>query len=445
MGYHAVLSPSSAHRWTDCTASVGAQAGRPNTTSEASRLGTCAHQLSAECLEHGHDPQTYLGRIMAFPDGAEEHWADDPMVTATTVTVDQEMVDAARKYIGFVRDMTETLNAQLIVEQQVPIGAITGESDGRGTADSVLLADDLLVTVDAKFGRSRVTAYDVIEPARLDPLTQQMQPPKLRMNLQLALYLLGALEKYEFMGDFKRVKAVIVQPYLNAVSEYECSVEELRALGMWLKERADATRKNPEFSPSNDNCFFCKAKFDCVARTRVVLATALDGFEDIDNAKPKVVGVPELGQLLDKLDMIESWVQDIRDKALIELQAGRPILRPDGLRYKLVEGRKGHKAWSDEAEAEKLMERFRLGKLMWKKTLITPAAAQKFATPVKAKKGEEPVEPLIGKTQWNRLSSLIEQPPGKPTVVLETDPRPEMQLASTGLEEVPPADNSDLF
>ena len=63
MAYHASLSPSSASRWTSCTASINAQAGLPNENSEASMAGTCCHQMSAELLQawidlgkpEGHD------------------------------------------------------------------------------------------------------------------------------------------------------------------------------------------------------------------------------------------------------------------------------------------------------------------------------------------------------------------------------------------------------
>lgn len=68
--YHAKLSPSSADRWTSCTASINAQEGIPNTNSDASRDGTCCHQILAECLENPElDLQSYLGRVM------EWHWA----------------------------------------------------------------------------------------------------------------------------------------------------------------------------------------------------------------------------------------------------------------------------------------------------------------------------------------------------------------------------------
>ena len=452
MGYHARLSPSSASRWTDCTASIGAQEGFPNTTNEASRHGTCCHQLSAECLEHNTDPSTYLGRVMWFPAGGREDWREafgEDTVLEAEVVVTDEMVEASQAYISFVRQQVQLLGAELIVEQQVPIGHVTGEPDARGTADTVMLAGEALVTIDAKFGRGKVYAYDVIEPAGYDVLTGEPKPPVLRMNLQLALYLLGSYEKYGLMGSFTRAKGVIVQPYLNHVSEYECSIEELLALGEWLSERAETTRTNPSFKPSNKNCFFCKAKFDCHARTALVLSEALDGFDDVDpevKPTPKPIKLPDLGRLYSVVPLIRSWCDDIEKKTFNSVESGVTVIGDDGKPMKLVEGRKGHRQWDDAVEIENMLKTMRLAHgEMYVSRIISPSEAEKLAPKTKKKRGQ-PVEEksVIGKTQWGRLQEHIVIPDGKPTLALGSDPRQPMKSASD-MDDVTSADNSDLF
>lgn len=446
--YHAQLSPSSASRWVSCTASVKAQAGRPNTTSDASRPGTCGHQLSAECLETHGSPDPYLGRVMGFPATGHEDWADKFPAGTTfehTVEVSQELVEACWSYISFVRNLRDMLGAELIVERQVGIGHVTGEEGARGTSDCILLAGETLITVDAKFGRGKVYAYDVIEPAGYDPLTGEATPPVLRMNLQLALYLLGSLEEYALLGNFTRVKGIIVQPFLNHVSEYECTVEELLALGQWLSERAETTRKNPAFEPSNKNCWFCKAKNDCHARSVAVLSSALDGFEDVETAQPKPIAVPALGKLYGLLPMIRSWCDDVEAKAYAEVEAGRTVVGPDSQPMKLVEGKKPAKQWDDEAEVAAMLKSMRLKQEeMYHMKLITPTDAAKMAPKKPRKKGQEPEPSLLGKTQWNKLQERIQQGNGNPVLALGSDPRPPMPKA-TDMEEAPPADNSDLF
>lgn len=423
MTYHAKLGPSSAFRWTDCTASVGAQDGRPNTTNPASRMGTCGHQVAAECLEHGYAPNTYLGRVMGFPAEGREDWIDKMPAGVSaeyTCVVDDELVELVTAYVGFVRRYIETHGGTLLVEQSVPIDHITGELEGRGTSDVVVIGGKLLTVIDLKLGRSKVYAYDLVSPsAVVDPLTGEVEKPKTRMNLQLALYALGSLEQFELLGDFERVRVIIVQPAVSHVSEFDCSVAELKDLGEWIKVRSELTRTAPEFVPSNKNCFFCKAKFDCHARSQLVIETCLDGFDDITDApKTKPVEVPALGKLYGAIDFIRSWCDDVEAKTVEQVKAGKPVIGKDGYPMKFVEGRKGNKVWRDASEVEALISSWHLkGDPMHVTSLITPTQAEKLA---KGKKGEESV---IGPIRWPKLAELVTQPAGKPTLTLGSDPR----------------------
>lgn len=459
MSYHAKLSPSSAKRWSDCTASIDAQEGLSDDGSEAARLGTCGHQLSAECLEHGHDAQTYLGRKMLFwtrveDEATGEDWSDEdkwermPMTLAVVkheVVVDQEMINACNSYINFVRQMVELSGATLYVEQRVPIDHITGETDAGGTSDVVATVPDVITTVDLKLGRSKVVAYDVLAPAGVDIITGEPTAEVVRINLQLAFYLLGSLRKYP--GNYTHVKAIIVQPYLHHVSEYTCTVDELLEVGEWLKERAQATRCGQVFAPSQDNCHFCRARFTCTAREHEVLSTALVGFDDVDQAQPAPIRMNLLGSLYDKVGMIQGWCKDVVSRTFDELQSGNPVMRNDGLQYKLVVGKKGNRKFDDEEAVEAVLKGMRLKHdQMYTKTLITPAAAEKLAEPTK--KGKTIIAPpVLSDRQWAKLEAHITQSPGSPTIALETDPRPAIALATADFDDVPQvaSDCSDLF
>jgi hypothetical protein len=447
---HASKSPSSAFRWTSCTASVAAQDGKPDSGSEAARNGTACHQVSAECLISGADPQTYLGRGMLFPaDGGREDWisAFPPGTPGRAIVeIDQDMVDACRIYITFVRDLVATQGAEMIVEQRVPISHITGETGATGTSDVILIAGDTLICIDAKFGRGRVPAYDEIEEASFDVMDGTPIPPKLRMNLQCAMYLLGAYEKYGLMGDFKTVKTIIVQPYLRAVSEYTCSLEELLELGEWIKSRAWLADNKPEFVPSQDNCHFCRARMDCHARQAMALSSCLEGFEDVSSARPKPIALPNLGLLYSKVGLIRQWCNDVEKKALNELAAGKTLLDSEGMRYKLVAGRAPHRQWVDESAIEALMLEMRIKPdVMYTRKLITPSAAEKLAETQKGKRKDGQSAKPIGKIKWKRLAEHIYTPDAKPVIAPHTDPRPKLDISSEGFGDVPPTDNSDLF
>lgn len=459
MSYHAKLSPSSASRWTDCSASISAQEGLSDDGSDAARLGTCCHQLSAECLEHGFDAQDYLGRKMLFwvdasNDTNGEDWANefgespDPLlVFLHEVTVTQDMIDACQSYIGFVQQQVELSGATIYVEQRVPIGHITGEDDAGGTSDVVMAASDTLTTIDAKFGRAKVMAYDVLMPAREDIISGEMLPEVVRMNLQLALYLLGSLEKYKHTGNFTQCKAIIVQPYLKHVSEFSCSVDELLALGEWLKARAEDTRTSRRFAPSQDNCHFCKARMTCKAREQEVLSTALADFDDIDAAQPAPIRVNHLGSLYEKVGMIQGWCKDVMTRMFDELSSGNKVMNNSGLHYKLVTGKKGNRQFDDPVAVEALMKVMRLkADQMYTRNLITPTTAEALANPVK--KGKQIIAPpVLGPTQWARLEAHITQSAGSPTIALETDPRPAIAQATADFDDVAEAASncSDLF
>src|SRR5690606_33720744 len=77
---HHILSPSSAHRWLNCTASAMAEAALPEANSAYADEGSEAHDLAAHCLEnalHGVDVtdntemaeaiQVYLDYVRAIP------------------------------------------------------------------------------------------------------------------------------------------------------------------------------------------------------------------------------------------------------------------------------------------------------------------------------------------------------------------------------------------
>ena len=457
MSYHAQLSPSSAKRWVDCTASIDAQAGLTDDGSEAARLGTTGHQLSAECLEHNIEPQSYLGRKMLFWSNpltgtTGEDWEQEndllnngELSVLHEVIVTQEMIEACVSYVNFVREQVELSGATLYVEQRVPIGHITGEEGAGGTSDVVMAAPTVLTTIDLKLGRNKVMAYDVLAPAGTDIITGEPTAEVTRINLQLALYLLGSLEKYP--GDYTHVKAIIVQPFLHHVSEYSCTVQELLTVGEWLKERAEATRTHKVFAPSQDGCHFCKARFTCKAREDAVLSIVLIGFDDIDLAQPAPIPRNKLGSLYDAVGMIQGWCKDVVSHTFAELQSGNPVMRNDGLQYKLVVGKKGNRQFADDDAAEAVMKSLRLkADQMYTRSLISPAVAEKLSLPTK--QGKKVIAPpVLSERQWAKLEAHITQSPGSPTIALETDPRPAIASSVADFDDVPqvPSDCADLF
>lgn len=66
--------------------------------------------------------------------------------------VDHDMARHIQTYLDHVRDIVKSTGGNLMVEQRLPIGNLTGESGAHGTADAVILTDDEIIVIDLKFG-----------------------------------------------------------------------------------------------------------------------------------------------------------------------------------------------------------------------------------------------------------------------------------------------------
>ncbi|KCV26347.1 PF10926 family protein, partial [Bordetella bronchiseptica 00-P-2730] len=256
-------------------------------------------------------------------------------------------------------------------------------------------------------------------------------------NEQLAIYARAALDEFEFLGDFKRVRLVIVQPRLDHISEWDmpiasqgegASLDSFVANSKPAAERAlqfigkpAAEVKPDDLAPGEKQCRFCKAKATCPALRDHVLSTVADDFVDvskpvapqIEHAAERTVDNAILGNLLGAVDLVESWCKAIRAKAEAELLAGHPV--PG---FKLVEGRRGARRWTNDAEVEAALKAMRLKvEQMYDLSLISPTTAEKLH-----KAGD------IGPRQWPKLQGFITQSDGKPSVAPESDKRPALVI-----------------
>lgn len=457
---HARLGPSGAYIWTICTASPNESDGQPNEGNDASRIGTACHGVSSECLVHGTQPVEFLGREFLFCKDPSGHRHENlreligdisGMAVEHIVGITDDYVGYCDAYVNFVRELVATTGAEMLVEQRVPIGHLTGEEGAGGTSDVILFYGRTIHIVDAKFGRNRVLAYEVVKPALPDPISGEVQPPVLGPNRQLAMYAGGAIEEHRLFREFDTVKMTIVQPPLNHVSEFTMSVEALEAfLRDEIVAKAEATRTNPQHV-AGDHCTYCKGREKCKARDAYVISTALEGFTDasdpvqVAQARPMTVQPSLLGVYYERIGTIKQWCEDIVARMYQAVQAGEHVIGASGEPYKLVVGKKGDRYWKNPDEIEKtLKETMRLrDDEMYSKKLISPAAAEKLS---KAPKGQAP---RIGKTQWNRLSEQIGQEDGKPTLAPASDPRPAIEPAVAGFgdcnEFQPESTSVDLF
>ena len=401
MSAHARLSPSSAHRWLHCPGSVALEAGIPDTGSHFANEGTAAHELAAMALNDKKPASEYIGSEIT--------------VDNDVFVVDKDMADFVQIYIDYVT----SLGGNLMVEQSLPIESITGEPDARGTADAVVILGDELIVIDLKYGRGVKVDAD--------------------NNEQLGIYGLAALNEYDFLGDFRRLRMVIVQPRLDHISEWDIPVAHTQGIGGLSAEafrinieplaaRALAIMQgvdpNGSFNPGEKQCRFCKARATCVALANHVLQTVADDFVDVsepigpqvETATDKYLSNEAIANLLGSVDLIESWCKTIRAKAESELLNGNEI--PG---YKLVRGRRGARRWNSADRVEETLRGMRLKiEEMYDLKLISPTTAEKLH-----KTGR------IGPRQWPKLQTFITQSEGKPTVVPLSDKRKVISIEAT--------------
>ena len=385
MNLHAKLSPSGAHRWMACPGSVTLEADFPDTSSAYAREGTAAHELAAMVLE---DPSStanhYVGKKIAFDDHGEE----------VVWPITKEMADYVDDYVNFVRE--RAVGKILHVECKLSIGHITGEDGATGTSDVVIIdrEQEAIEVIDLKYGMGvRVDAEN---------------------NEQMQFYALGALYEYELISDFSWVTMVIHQPRLNHVSEWNIPVDQLRRFEDEARHAADKVRwEEPTFNPSEKQCRFCKAKATCPA-LRAEVTEIVGGAATLDEFTPQTVdsqsGDNYLPVAMSKVGLVEDWCKAVRAEVERRLLAGQTV---DG--YKLVEGRKGNRTWSDEDAVTALFKSFRLRQEeMYDLKLISATKAEKLLK-------ENP-------KRWAKTEQLITRSDGKPSVAPATDKRPAMDV-----------------
>lgn len=411
MQHARIFSASVLERLMACPGSAVLAANAERTSNQYSAWGTAAHGLAAEVLDAGDHVYVELHGTEIEADGF-------------TFVVDDEMVEVAKVYTDYVRDVAGD-DGTILAEQRVAFHdhlQIDGH-EAFGTADAIIVKGSEMIVVDLKTGRGvEVEVED---------------------NAQLRAYALGALEIAEAVADIERVRMVIVQPRAGGIKEHDLWVDELKA---WAREHAaPACRKVLEavadfsvghLNPGEKQCKFCPAKATCPALREAVADTAL-GFtpaspEEFEQASVSAADehtpADWLASVLTKVDLIEDWCASVRAEAHRRLSDGQPV--PG---FKLVQGKRGARAWSDAKAAEELLRKtFRLTvEQAYDLKLISPTSAEKLK-----KTG------VIGDRQWGKVSELITQPEGKPSVAPSSDPRPAIEIRPVVEEFATVADNT---
>lgn len=418
MAAHAKFSPSSLHRRLACIGSMAMEEGYPDSASEYAQEGTAAHFLAATCLTSEKNAADYVGETIYLLPRGEDFVLQPGDEIEAQFEVSEEMAGYVQTYVDNIRQYA--LDADLYVEMSLPIGHITTEDEAYGTGDAIIFSagSDEIQVHDLKYGFRRVSA---------------------EANPQLMCYALGALKLFEGFSEFKRARLVIHQPRVcDEPDEWVVEIDELIAFGEEVKDKAtkafeylkfkanwiDApqNRLTPAPPGDDDYCRYCKALATCPARIAMVEAEV---GRTLDEMQGEVSPIDDsvLTKAMLAIPYIESWCTAVRAEVERKLLAGEEVEQ-----YKLVEGRKGGRAWGSPEEVEAKMKAMRIkADDMYDKKLISPASAEK-----KVKAG------AIKAKQWAELQTMVTQADGKPSVAHVSDKRPALEVKPVldGFEEI---------
>jgi len=393
---HARLGPSAAEAWMTCAGYPNAVDGLADSSSEYAAEGTAAHSVSDDCLAFGLDAYDFIGSRLTIRE------RNDP---ALAWTFEWTEADAHDLQPGL--DEIRAFEGQFFGEQKVDLSDVMGVERQFGTLDRGVVGQKLIVIGDLKWGRGIP-----VSPVR---------------NKQLMLYGLGFwrnIARYATAAtDFL---FIIDQPRCpGGGGHWRCTLDELLAFEQEV--RVAALRTLDPAAPrtaSEKGCYWCArrkqpptepgAVSGCKTYDEFALDLIGSKFDAIDEAAETGEGFapPRLDRLsaerrswiVRHKGAIEKWLEQLHAQVIHDALSGDPT---PGL--KLVDGRRGRKAWADEREAEAWLEP-RLGENMFTKKLTSPAQALK----------KLPVEERRALAD----SGLIREGVAKPALVDEADDRP---------------------
>lgn len=413
---HARLSPSSAHRWMRCAASLMEEEKRPNTSSFYADEGTAAHTLAEWTLrDTGHNAAAYFGRVIEVKNDGQ----------VRKITVGNDMVGHVQTYVDRILEYADSHELEIECKVRMFVPGIAVEPDGAfssGTQDAriIVIRDRELQVHDLKYGMGvKVYAEE---------------------NEQLAMYAVMNIEELELVEEFDNVRIVIHQPRLNWLDEWVVPVERLKnfrenaiAAGSRAVLIADGKQEAlpTDYNPGEKQCNFCRASSTCSKLKKKVISSVMDEVDDMtatevmprfeDAAKKETIELlapDDLSESMKMVDLIDDWCRAVRTEVSRRLFAGVAVAG-----FKLVQGKRGSRSWTVEDEAEELLKAMRYKKEeMYSMKLISPTQAEKLI------KKDSP-------RRWKQLTGLIIQRDGLPSVAPDSDKRPAL-VTKSPLDEV---------
>jgi hypothetical protein len=321
-----IVGGSTAKRVINCPGSVAlCQKVPPKPSSKYADEGTLLHNAMAEMLGQDKPLRELIG--MEFNG-----------IFLTSELAGEKILPA----LEALNEIDTEIRLEFAVEEVVSFGQVL--PGVFGSCDLIGRIGDRAVILDWKFGDG--VAVDAEE------------------NPQLMFYAAAAMRTPRLSWVFdgaKEIECIIVQP--PSVKRWVTSFDRIRLFERELvyavkqSERPDAPLR------VGDHCRWCAAKPICPLMTGAVDRALQQQIKELNAS--------QLGEMLQRADVLEEWIRDLRGLALQVLESGNPV--PG---FKLVQKRATRK-WADEETAKVALTALLPITEVTETSLISPAQAEK--------------------------------------------------------------------
>lgn len=390
---HSPLSASSAYAWIACAQYLKMLQAFPDEDSKYAAAGTLAHAIAEfKARTYFLEPtskRAYNAKLKKLQ--------QDP-------AYDSEMDAATDIYLDELKEQALSFKEKPFIAMEQRVEYSEYAPDGFGTADCIMIGEGRIHVNDYKNGSGVPVAAE--------------------WNAQMMLYALGALQTFRpIYGDaIKTARLTIIQPHAGGVKSWEISVEELEKWGReTVIPAAQRALAGTDPATPGAHCRFCRGKARCRERIKDVLSLEQYGCATPAGKVPPAPEGPyitdeEVADALIRGETLVSWYNSLKDYALDACMRGRTI--PG---FKAVEGR-SLRAWTDTDVAMRtLQERGIAEAVLYERKPVTVAALEK----------------VVGKKAYaETVADLVTTPPGKPTLVPESDKRPAINAAQLAFAPV---------
>ena len=315
---HSVFSPSGAHRWVECPASIQAINYLRNKgdiaqdeSSPHALEGTRAHEVAAEALASKKrvDTDDFKG-------------AD---------------LEAIEDYVEYVRWLEKEESGTLFVEQRVHIPKV--HDSCFGTVDAAIVSDDRLHVIDLKFGRG--VPVNAVENEQMmmyasgvlcdDLIYPEMPSDKMEVVLHIFM---PRIPDSRYPHHYRRIWSTTVGVIKRFSKAANKAAHDANGLIEYGGMPSDG------YSPSDKVCKWCPIEALCERRR----ASLLDDFEDLEG--PVDLVMPEqLQDIFLKRKAIVKYLGKV--EAYISSQFGEDDTHNDYPQLMMGEGR-STPAWADQ-------------------------------------------------------------------------------------------------